>query len=246
MLRPMHASRLQDPTTRAGRLAISVLLYAAWSASCAAPPPVRTTPPAARARVVPTETRPALYAADEAMRDVLSGQLEYVGTGPWPGNSRTQACVFRNDRVLVVNAYCTPTEMPAARVDVYSPTRGRVRVYAETKGAVSTRNRADYFTFTAESEPPPSRTGGLPPLSLAMSFDQLRAYDERRYHSYLPACYGGKELSKERAGCLGPLAPYKNEWTSRNRMFLERANPDWYRVVRGLHDLSKRYGKEPQ
>jgi hypothetical protein len=187
-----------------------------------------------------------LYAADEALRDALSGRLDYVGTGPWPGINRMFACAFRNQRVLVVNVYCSIMESEAFRIDVYSPTRGRVRIYAEAQGPVSPRTRAEYFTFTAESEPRPTPQARLPALALAMSFEQLRAYDELRYRAYLPACYGGQEASRQRSGCLGTLAPRAKEWADQNRSFLASANSDWYRVVRDLRALAMRHGRQPE
>jgi hypothetical protein len=187
-----------------------------------------------------------LYAADEALRDALSGRLEYLGTGQWPGISRMYACAFRNSRVLVVNVYCTTTDTQAFRIDVFSPTRGRVRIYAESKIPVSGHMRQDYFTFTAESEPPPGPEAHMPGLTLAMSFAELSAYDDRRYGAYLPACYGGQELSRKQGGCLGALAGRSVEWANRNRAFLERANDDWYRVVRELRAQAVRYGREPE
>ena len=155
------------------------------------------------------------------------------------------ACAFRNQRVLVVNAYCSITEPNAFRVDVYSPTRGRVRIYAETRGPLSTRTRPDYFTFMAESEPPPAPTAGLPQLGLTLSFAQLRAYDERRYEAFLPACYAGTDFHRSRQGCLGPLASRQAEWTQANREFLQHANGDWYRLVRELRSVAMRHGREP-
>lgn len=197
------------------------------------PPPA----PAARA---------ALYAADEALADALSGDLQHVGTGSWPGNNRMYACAFRNQRVLVVNAYCGVSETPAIRLDVYSPERGRARIYAESSGPVSTQQRPQYFTFTVESEPVPTATAGLPALALSMSFEQLRAYESTRYEAALPACYGGLERGQERAGCLGSLAPHAGAWRARNGDFLERASDDWYRLVHALRALSARHGKEPR
>jgi hypothetical protein len=187
-----------------------------------------------------------LYGAEEALRDALSGPLEYLGTGPWPGNRRMPACVFRNARVLVVNGYCGVKDTQAMRVDVFSPTRGRVRIYAESKAPVSAHLRPDYFTFTAESEPLPAPGQGLAPLHLQMSFAELRDYDERRYNAYLPACHAGTEIRQKKSGCLGPLAPQVGSFTKRNQAFLDRANDDWYRVVRSLRGLAEVHGKDPE
>src|SRR5436190_10345241 len=103
-----------------------------------------------------------LYSAREALRDALSGDLEYIGTGRWPGVERSRACAFRNQRVVIVNAYCTLNEVNAFRIDVHSPERGSVRIYAEANGAISARQRRDYFTFTVESSPPPGSAAHLP------------------------------------------------------------------------------------
>lgn len=187
-----------------------------------------------------------LYPADEAIRDALSGPWQYVGTGQWPGIRRMYACAFKNDRVLVVNVYCGIKETPAFRVDVYSPTRGRVRIYAEAKGPLSAHMRQQYFTFTAESEPPPGPATGIPAMALTMSFPELRAYEEKRYGAYLPTCYGGKELDRAIGGCLGPLASDKNDWELRNRAFLDQANGDWYRLVREMRLLAMQHGKDPE
>jgi hypothetical protein len=211
---------------------------AARPAPSATPAAVSTTAPA------PGPARTAVYGVDEALRDALSGQWRYVGTGPWPGINRAHACAFRNDRVLLVNVYCTTSEAQAFRIDVYSPTRGRVRIYAEAKGPISARSRGDYFTFTAESEPPPAIHMSMPHLSLTMSFDELRAYDDMRYRAYLPACFGGEEHLKKREGCLGALEPRAREWAEQNRAFLERANDNWYRLVREMRVEAARYGRE--
>lgn len=185
-----------------------------------------------------------LYAADEALRDALSGPWEYLGTGPWPGIERARACAFRNDRVLIVNVYCTITETQAFRVNVYSPEHGCVRIYAESNGPVSKRKRSEYFTFMAESEPLPGPGLPISRLALSMSFGELRAYDRQRYEAFLPVCYGGEQLSRSRSGCLGALTVHADAWSNRNRAFLERANADWYRLVHAMRFLAHRYGME--
>jgi hypothetical protein len=205
--------------------------------------PVATRPGAATTAVTPAEE--GLYSADAALRDVLSGSLEYVGTGHWPGIARMWTCVFRNERVVVVDAYCSISDSHAFRIDVLSPRRGYVRIYAEADGPISVRDRALYFSFDVATEAPPGLATGIPPLALTMSYEQLRDYDQHRYDAYLPGCYGGTKNKQPIAGCLGSLAARKAEWTSQNRAFLEHASGDWYRVVRDLRALALRHGRDP-
>jgi hypothetical protein len=227
-------------------LSLTSMLFVAWLSATASERPARAKAPATHMTQAPL-SRPAepLYAPEEALRDALSSPLRHIGTGRWPGINRMYACAFRNERVLVVNVYCGRTDVRAFRVDVYSPRRGRVRIYAEASGPISRRTRHQYFTFMAESEPPPGPEAHMLPLALSMSLAELRSYDKQRYGAYLPACYGGQEHSRPRGACLGALAARGAEWASQNRVFLDRANDDWYRMVRAMRAVATRYGKDP-
>jgi hypothetical protein len=206
-------------------------------------PPPRTTPEEIR---LPEPAREdALYSAQGALADVLSGELEYIGTGRWPGVERLRACAFRNQRVLVVNAYCSFSEQAAFRLEVFSPERGRVRIYAETKGVVSTRQRGDYFTFMVEGSPPPAIAAQIPALTLQMPFEDLRRYEQQRYDAFLPSCFAGEQNQRAVGGCLGALASRQGEWAAENGPFLDHANDDWYQVVHKLRELATRYGADP-
>jgi hypothetical protein len=222
----MVRAMMSDMTTRLRIsrlvLGISSLLAVACTTAKQAERPA-SAPDSKRAAAPATMPVAGLYPADEAVRDALSGPWQYVGTGQWPGIRRMYACAFRNERVLIVNVYCGIKETPAFRVDVYSPTRGRVRIYAEAKGPLSAHMRQQYFTFT-----------------------ELRDYEEQRYGAYLPTCYGGKELERAIGGCLGPLASSSNDWEVRNRGFLERANSDWYRLVQEMRVLATQHGRDPE
>jgi hypothetical protein len=205
-------------------------------------PPAPVSPPPVAER--PRERGP-VYELDEAVDDALSGPLTHVGTGPWTGNQRVKACAYRNERVLVVDVYCTIKEVKAFRVDVFSPARGRVRIYAEGRAPVSTLTRRDYFTFTAESEPPARRRSALPPVTLDMSFDQLLAYDGRRYRAFLPSCYGGVENGRRQGGCLPGLAGHASTWAQANRAFLREPPREWYRLLTELRALARQHGQDP-
>jgi hypothetical protein len=222
------------------------------AAACGTSKPSQHPPPPQSAggfRVSTAAARPAapkgLYSAQEALRDALSGELEYIGTGRWPGVERSRACAFRNQRVVIVNAYCTLNEVNAFRIDVYSPARGSVRIYAETNGALSQHQRRDYYTFTVESSPPPGSAAHLPRFTLAMPYDELRRYEQQRYEGFLPGCYGGEKNKQRVGGCLGELAPHRAEWAAQNQIFLDHASEDWYRVIRKMRTLAARYGVHP-
>jgi hypothetical protein len=218
------------------------------AAACGTSKPSEQPPP--RPTVVdvrkPTPAPSGFYSAQEALRDVLSGELEYIGTGRWPGVERSRACAFRNQRVVIVNAYCTLDEVNAFRIDVYSPERGRVRIYVETSGAVTARQRGDYFTFMVETSPPPNSAARLPPLTLAMPYEELRRYEQQRYEAFLPGCFGGRRNEQPVGGCLGNLASRHDEWAAQNGAFLDRASDDWYRVIRQMRTLASRYGAHPE
>lgn len=218
------------------------------AAACGTSKPSERLP--SRPAVVDVRKQPpapsALYSAQEALRDALSGELEYIGTGRWPGVERSRACAFRNQRVVVVNAYCTLNEVNAFRIDVYSKERGSVRIYAETNGAISGRQRRDYFTFMVESSPPSSSAARLPPLTLAMAYEELRSYEQQRYEGFLPGCFGGEKNQQRVSGCLGELAPRRAEWVAQNQAFLDRASDDWYRIIRQMRALAARYGVHPE
>jgi hypothetical protein len=205
------------------------------------PPPPLPPPPVVEApRPEPT----GLYSLSEALADALSGPWTHIGTGPWPGNHRIHACAYRNDKVIVVNVYCTLKEVKAFRVDVFSPTRGRVRIYAEGKAPISTLTRRDYFSFNAETQPPPGPRTRLPPVTLTMSYPELLNYDERRYQAFLPSCYGGVEIHRRQGGCLRNLAPRLSEWGQANNAFLREPPEDWYRIVRELRALAQQHGRD--
>lgn len=215
----------------------------------AAPPPHRDTPveTTQRAPLTVQSTQPEptregeLYAMDEALADALSGPLQHIGTGAWFGLFRVNACAYRNQRVIVVNVYCTTNEMKAFSIVVLSPTRGRAVIYAEADAPISTLKRGDYFTFKGEANVPPDSS--LRPLSLGFGYDELTTWDEKRYNKYLPGCFGGVEIKRPQSGCLKPFEAKAATWKDRNQPFFDDPPEDWYRIVREMRERAKRDGK---
>jgi hypothetical protein len=219
-------------------------LTACFAAGCFTdPPPTQNPTPPVVNEPPPRPAGDLPYPLDEAVADALASPLTHVATGPWFGIYRVDACMYRNDRVLVVDVYCTTKEMSSFRVDVFSPTRGRVTIYAEATKPISTLTRADYFTFKAEVEP----ATNIPRITLDMPLTRLRAADEARYKKTGPACWGGIEIvyraARPTGQCRGELEPKGAAWSDRNLPFLTHANGDWYRLVRELRAQAVTNGK---
>jgi hypothetical protein len=178
-----------------------------------APTPADAPPPA------------PLYTVTEALDDVAAAPLKLIGTGKWPGLETYHACAYQNDRVIVVNVYCSAREAPAVDVIVMSRTRGRVSIYAEAGVEISTVSRADYIDFTLAvgpvfSEPVP-----------ATSYAALRAWEQRHYDAMMPTC------AAQRGGtqCAPKLAAGLAAWSADADPFIAAPPPAWYKLVKAFH-----------
>lgn len=210
------------------------VLAGCWK-SKPSPPPMR---PVGDKPLVVAESPPAepkgLYGLDEALADAFSGPWTFVGTGVWFGMFRVNACVYRNERVVIVNKYCTLKEKPAAGVVIMHPTRGRVFIYAEGDKPISATRRPDWFTFKAESNVPTDHA-----LRVDAPFAELRVWDEKRYYQNAPGCFGGVELKKPQDGCY-KLDAATQDWNAKNRAFLKDPPDAWYRIVAEMRERAKR------
>ncbi|HEY0252683.1 MAG TPA: hypothetical protein VGC41_14205 [Kofleriaceae bacterium] len=167
-----------------------------------------------------------LYTISEALEDLASGPLVFIGTGEWFGTYAIHACAYRNSRVIVVNIYCTAKEQPAFSVIVISPTRGHLTIYAESDSAISKLARAEYMTFRLESEPPVPDD----PLSIDFTYAELRAWDERRYNAQTGACWSG-----DGDGCSKELEPRLEAWLPSAKEFLATPPPALFHLVKDMH-----------
>lgn len=213
------------------------------------PPPASTsttkTETPAHVETPPVKEPPAaepLYTLEDALGDVQASPLTYLGTGEWYGLDRVNACIYKNDRVFVVNVYCTKKETNAFGLAVLSPKRGRAYIYAEAKKPISKLKRGDYFTFTGETNPAVV-DAKLPALEIAFTDAQVRAWEEKRARHFIGGCAGGTELGKPHGGCHSSLAAQADTWSQRNKHFLDDPPAEWYRLVQQLTERAKTEGK---
>jgi hypothetical protein len=187
---------------------------------------------------------PQLYTLEEALGDALSGPLDWVGTGEWFGMFHIYSCVYRNQRVFVVNIYCTKTkEKRAFGMVVLSPTRGRAYIYAEAEKPISEVRRAEYITLKVDGEPV-HIDDKLAKLELSYTWAQLRQWDEIRYYKYVPGCFAGFENKRPQNGCMQQLDALEQSWPESNRAFIANPTPAWYALIADFRARAKRDGRD--
>lgn len=186
-----------------------------------APPTIDASPP------------PSFYTVADALADAKASKLERLGIGAWPGNYSIKGCVYKNDRVFVVDVYCTYKEQTAFSVVVISPTNGEVRIYAEANDPISKVKRSDYFSFYAETYPPLAE---LPAPKLDATFDQVTAWQETSYNTRLKLPAFGA-CSTDIATCAD------DSWLGMAKDFVKTPSDDWTWVIDQLRNRAQHDGK---
>lgn len=195
------------------------------------PPPSPQAPAAAGAtRAAPAPAASTFYAPDEAIRDALSGPLELVGVGEWPGVFRRLTCIYRNQRVFVIDEKCSnPREPDQLAVHVLSPTRGRATIYAEAGAPIGSVKRAAYKTFALSSmarRPPPAA------LDLEMTYAQVIAYETDKPGAVPAFCTAYS--SRPEPHCTKTVSITPAAYAQQTSAFLANPPDAWYDLVREL------------
>ncbi len=189
-----------------------------------------THPPIAASATTPALTVALPYAPGAAVADALSGRLEVVGVGAWPGLFRRLSCVYRNGRVFVVDERCSdPREPTSLVVHVVSPTRGRATIFADAGAPIGRARRPDYKSFGAGSaapRPPPAT------LDVAASYEEVVAYEADAPGAVRATCSAGTQRPQGNCSKGAPVSA--GEYAASVEPFLRDPPAGWYELVRGL------------
>jgi hypothetical protein len=189
-------------------------------------PPAPRAPPGAPA---PAPVAPP-YAPSQATADALSGPLEIVGVGAWPGLFRRLSCVYRNLRVFVVDERCSdPREPSSLVVHVLSPTRGRATIFADAGAPIGRARRPDYRSFGAAStapRPPPAA------LDVAMDYERVVAAETDAPGTVRATCSAGTQ--RPQGSCSKGAPVSAAEYAASVEPFLREPPAGWYELVHEL------------
>ena len=188
-----------------------------------------------------------LYNIHQAMEDVFSSPLEFIGTGEWYGEHPYPSCAYKNDKILIIDNYCSRREITTFSVTFFSPERGYLKIYAyteSTKKAVSKIDRGLYDSFYVTSQPPPSEGMTEKSLSFDMNYRALRDYNRARakLHRYVE-CYEGFKVDYMR-GCTDKRI--SANYVDVHESFIKAPNERWYDFVRHIVAQRKHPWKKPK
>lgn len=234
-----------EPRWRGRSGALVALLL---SVGCGAPgreasvpraPVVAETVAVEPAVVEPSPPEPSLdlYTLEEAFADVMASPLAFIGTGEWTGVAPYPPCAYKNDRVIVLDNYCTTKkEISTFGVDVYSPTRGWFEIYATAKGKqpVSSTPRAEYGSFLITSGPVALPGQVKAELSFDMTYADVERYEGLRAGANLPACWEGVHAEPASGCSQGVPASVAAAFRASYQDFMRDPPPSWYAFARTI------------
>lgn len=191
-------------------------------------------------------SEPSIVIPQEALSEINSGSLQFIGRDLFPGSDQNRTCVFKTDKayVLYYNCMSSKKEAPATEIEVISFSGGITRYYVENLGAsdkISKIPRTQYNgTFTVSYLPSPA------PGSIGIS--GLKAYKGK----YIEGQTGGgcwigsvgkaQDMSQQ-ASCHGNLKPIQSQYISDTESFWRDPGSEWIPTLQKLrkHVESAKY-----
>lgn len=188
-------------------------------------------------------TSASTYTPQEAMADINSGELTFMGRHKFPVSDSNYTCVFKSAKAYILynNCMAKRNEAQATDIEVISFDGGMLSFYVENgssnNGPISEMDRSQYdgswkFYYTPSS----------PAHNLNIS--QLKDYrgDLTSYKD--GACWIGtqgnaQDMSSNKVQCYGNASAHLQEWAPHADRFWRNPGPEWHQAKRNLRHLVK-------
>jgi hypothetical protein len=178
------------------------------------------------------------------MMDVASGPLQFVGMGSLPGSYLVLQCLYKNERVLVVDPECLPgesTDSTRMTITVHSPTRGSVSIWARANNTPLLPLPPSKYEAFGVASYFPAPDAVQPRISLSMSDRDLVAHQEamtklagERRKSKQPQEPRCMQTSGKGTDCSG-MDPKAFATTA--EPFVKNPPPGWQTLLKTMFDL---------
>lgn len=179
------------------------------------------------------------YSPQNALADINSGDLKFIGRELMPGSGQNRTCIYQNAKVYVLynNCMASRKEAPATDIEVISKQGGTVKFYVEIFDAgkpMSKLSRDEYkkgtFSVAFTKTPPPGN------LNVSKMVDYLKSNEINGNACFLGATFKAQDMNTK-AACIGQLEDKVSDWAPSAESFWKNPPQEWYSTQSKLRKL---------
>ena len=180
------------------------------------------------------------YSPLDALEDIKSGKLVFMGRDLFPGSDQNRTCVYKSDTAYILYNNCMASKKEAAATDieVISFDGGMMRFYIENgtiTGPISEMTRSQYDgSWTIDYTP------SLPPGNLDMNGLKKYIDSYSMINNKQGACFMGGTLKAQdqsvKPQCFGAVTntPKAQDWKDKADPFWRDPGQGWYETLKSL------------
>lgn len=171
------------------------------------------------------------YSPQDALKDINSGKLTFMGRDLFPGSDQNRSCVYKSDNAYIIynNCMSSKKEAPATDIEVISFDGGLIRFYIENgqnPAPISTMPRSEYDSSWNVSYSPSAPIKGA-------TINDLKAYKEKFNPSKSGGCYVGDSFGARNMNTTGKCYGGYNggsEWLPGAESFWKNPGEEWLKT----------------
>lgn len=180
------------------------------------------------------------YSPQNALSDINSGDLKFIGRELMPGSGQNRTCIYQNAKVYVLYNNCMSNrkEAPATDIEVISKQGGTVKFYVEmfnTGGKkMSKLTRDEYksgtFSVVYTKTPPPGN------LNVKKTIDFVKSNEINGNACFIGSTFKAHDMNTK-ATCIGGEVDKVSDWAPSAESFWKNPPQEWYTTQSKLRKL---------
>ena len=179
------------------------------------------------------------YTPNQALDDLNSGELKFIGREIMPGSDQNRSCIYKNNSVYLVYGNCMGNKKEGSATDfqVINMKGHQIKFYHEpfSDDAPSSLQRSQYdgtWSISYVKSDVPGNISGIVPM---------QNYLKKNLNFPNGVCYIGNSFRAKdptaTASCSGPMKPYQPSWAPAAESFWSKPTADWYSTQASLRKL---------
>lgn len=190
------------------------------------------------AQVSPEASIKTPITPQEAIKDINSGKLTFIGREKFPGSFQNYTCVYKSERAYVIYNNCmgSKKENPTMDMEIISFGGTITSFYNENKTTdvpVSERNRSQYDMSWRVGYTPSPAVG-------RMTIPEIIAFKEKYDYTtggcFIGSTFKAQDMNSEVACLSGEVEP---EWNAAAASFWKEPSDEWYETKKYLRTVIK-------